>query len=241
MFGFYGQKTRHAVWGVKKDWALVQSSGRFAKNGLKLAMSGIQASRIDVQVTMRVDPGTVQQVLRGAYELACNAPNGGHRPREVRLIESRRRAQTVYIGSRASDMFVRCYDKFEESGDEEYRDCVRYEVEIKGRAAKALWEHMATTGSGVGFLVKLLVDVLRERGIELDITEFDNLPTLTLKKDKTTDEGRLAWLKRTVAPTVAKLSETRGWIAPFSMLFDLALNDFDKCGIMRALSISWAS
>jgi hypothetical protein len=147
----------------------------------------------------------------------------------------------VYIGSRASDVFVRIYDKFEESKQEEYKDCVRFEVEIKGRASKQLWKHMYESGAGVGYLVKLLVDVLRERGIDLGIGSFDHIPTITLKKERTSVESTLAWLYRSVGPAVGRLVPEYGWIAPFSVLFDRALTIFDQRRIMSALALCWGS
>ena len=241
VFGFWGKKSRHALWGVRNDWALVQSTGRFAKAGLKMAMSGIQASRIDIQMTYRLESGEVSEAVREAYEDACMATPGAHRPRAVKLIEERHKAQTVYIGKRSSDIFVRIYDKFQESGKVEYERCIRFEVEIKGRAAKQLWNRMALGSDGIGFLLHLLYEVLRERGITLPEDNFDNAPSMVFKKEPTADESRIAWLARSVAPTVSKLSETYGWIMSFSVLFEKALTEFDKRRIMQSLAFCWGS
>ena len=241
IFGFYGQKSRHALFGDRKDWSLVQASGRFAKDALVLARPGIQASRIDVQVTMRVEDGSVSEAVREAYNNACDVPCGKHRPRDVKMTESRRKAQTVYIGSRFSDIYVRIYDKEAESGQEEYKNCIRFEVEIKGRASKQLWQHMTESSDGVGFLVHLLVDVLKKRGIEIDVGAFEKLPVFKPSLQQTKAEATMAWFNRVVAPSVAKMCAEQGWINPFRALFDRALSPAVFRDIMGVLVLSWDS
>jgi hypothetical protein len=237
VFGFAGRKSRHALWGVKADWALVQSTGRFAKRGLQLALSGIQASRIDLQMTFRVSEGAVPSEIRDAYEEACDHKGVMGRPRAVKMIEERHQPQTVYIGRRASDVFVRIYDKFEESGKEEFRDCIRFEVELKGRAAKQLWQRMTSESLGIGFLMQLLKHILLERGIILPVDAFAVYPEMTFKKEPSSVEAKLAWMSRQVAPTVKKLVAEFGFITPFRVLFEQALTDFRTHRIMRMLSI----
>jgi hypothetical protein len=235
-FGFVGTKIRHALWGVKKDWRLCQVTGAAAKRCLKMCVEGTQASRIDVQATYYVGEENVGQALRSIYNAVCSHPNGKSRPVKVKLIEERYKAQTVYIGSRASDYFVRCYDKFEESGKEEYRGCVRVELELKGRASKSAWKHMLETADGVGWLLTILKQYVSKHGLELPDMPLKEIPEVVFKKEPTNEESQLMWLKRSISGTVTKLSATRGWIQPFSMLFDEALTTWDKRRILRALT-----
>jgi hypothetical protein len=240
-FGFLGKKVRHALYGDKKEWAMLQVSGYEAKQSMKLARAGTQATRIDLQLTYRVEPGTVEGCIRSAYESACDGKHLKKRPPSVRLIESRRKAQTVYVGARASDIFFRIYDKFEESGKEEYRDCVRFELELKGRLAKALW---AKWVEGTGTLLQsleMVVAMLSERGVAVPNADLQEQDILKLKKSPSSLETTIGWLASQVSPTVTRLSSSHGWIFLFSLLFQTALTDYDKRCIMKSLSVVWGS
>lgn len=234
-FGFVGKKSRHALWGVKKDWSMLQVSGRFAQRALAYAHEGTQCTRLDLQVTYQVEEGKVEETIRSLYNVACDHKGEEGMPVKVKMIEERHKAQTVYIGSRASDYFVRIYDKFEESGKEEYRNCVRVELEIKGRASKAIWQRMCTSEDGVGHLLNHLKKIVSKRGIVLPEHFKGKIPQMVFKREPMKEENQLAWLKRQISPTVTKLSALRGWIQPFSMLFDGALTTWDKHAILSAM------
>lgn len=234
-FGFVGKKVRHALYGTKSEWAMVQVSGGRAKNALKVAMPGTQCTRIDIQCTYLIENGAVGLVLKKAYEDACAHVRPKARPCAVKMIEERHKAQTVYVGKRASDVFVRCYDKFEESGKEEFKNCVRFEVELKGRAAKSIWKAVQENGWSIAFLLHQLYEILKERGILLPEDSFPNLPTVAMKKEKTTIESKMAWLGRAVAPTVALIASEWGVYAPLRQLFADSCNAVRLHAIMRSI------
>lgn len=240
-FGFLGKKTRHALMGDKKEWRMVQISGRAAKSGLRIAHEGTQASRIDLQLTFYVGEGNVERFVRGAYDSACLAGNRGVRPVQVRLIESRHQAQTVYIGARASDVFFRVYDKEQESGKDEYRGCVRYELELKGRASKALWQKLVEGTATLRTALEMVVAMLLERGVVLPSDDLDAQDVLMLKRSPTSEEATMAWWRAQVAPSIKRFTATYGWVTPFRILFEEALTDLRARRIMRLLSQVWGS
>jgi len=240
-FGFLGKKCRHAMYGDKAEWGMVQVSGYEAKSSLRLADEGTQATRIDLQLTYWVGESEVENVLRDAYNRACAAPPTNHRPCKVNMIESRHRAQTVYIGSRASDIFFRIYDKFEESGKEEYRGCVRFELELKGRLAKALWQRWVDGAGTLYQALEMVVQMLKERGVAVPSEDIDAHDILMLKRPKTSEEATLAWLKFQVAPTVKKLTGSFGWITPFRILFEGACTEWRVRRIMTLLAVTWGN
>jgi DNA relaxase NicK len=147
----------------------------------------------------------------------------------------------VYIGSRASDIFFRVYDKFEESGKEEYRGCVRFEVELKGRKAKELWAAVGEGKVNIHQMLSMLISLLAERGVQVPSGELEAIEPIRFKKEKTLEENTLAWLSRAVAPSVQKLASSHGWFLLFSVLFDESLNFLDKQRIMRSLALVWGS
>lgn len=240
-FGFMGKKCRHALYGDKDDWAMVQASGQAAKRSMRLVADGTQATRIDLQLTYWVGEGEVENTIRRAYNDACQAPSLAHRPIKVNMIESRHKAQTVYLGSRASDVFFRIYDKYEESGKEEYKGCVRFELELKGRMAKALWQRWidgtATLASALGMVINMLAD----RGVMVPCPDLEDQDIARLKPEKTALDGTLAWLQHQVAPTVRRLVGEFGYITPFRILFESALTDLRVHRIMRSLSVVWGT
>jgi hypothetical protein len=240
-FGFLGKRVRHALYGDKGTWGMVQVSGYEAKGSAKLARAGTQATRIDLQLTFWVGENEVESCIRSAYDAACSAVNLKKRPPSVRLIESRHKAQTVYLGARASDVFFRIYDKFEESKKEEYRGCVRFELELKGRLAKALWQKWVDGTGGIRASLEMVIAMLSERGVQVPDSDLDNQDILCLKKQQTSIEATAAWLATQVTPTIKRLSGSHGWIFPFSLLFQSSMSDVDRRRIMQLLAIAWAS
>lgn len=240
-FGFVGHKTRHALYGYKREWAMVQASGYEAKGALKMAISGTQCSRLDLQLTYYVGEGEVEGVIRNAYNQACALGDPQRRHMNVTMIESRHKSQTVYIGSRASDIFFRIYDKFAESKKEEYRGCVRFEVEVKGRASKALWARLIVGEEDMFGMLTMLVGLLKERGIEVPNPEIEAHDVVHFRKPKTLTENRISWLARQVAPTVTKLVQSHGWTFPFSVLFAESCTEQDRHAIIKTLQIVWGS
>jgi hypothetical protein len=240
-FGFYGQRTRHALLADKEDRAIMQVSGQQAQRSFKLMRPGDNCTRLDIQVTMQVTPGTVNQVLERLCAEVRSAPAiRGIRPK-CKASVGDHGTETVYIGKRQSDIFIRCYDKFEESGKEEYRDTVRLEVEIKGKTAKALWNHCVEHGLGPGYLLGVLRTCLSRRGISLDWVEWPSESKAIPLKEKTSQERTRAWWKQQVAPSVARDVAEWGWYTAMSILFDRCLTDNDRTCIMNAVSLQWGN
>lgn len=240
-FGFMGKKTRHALWGEKKGWAMLQISGGAAKRSHLLAKPGSQAARLDLQLTYWVGEENVERTIRQAYNGACDCEDPSRKHMQVNLIESRRRAQTLYVGSRASDVFFRVYDKFEESGKEEYRGCVRFELELKGRMSKACWKKLVDFDTTLRAMLEMVISMLAARGISVPSDDLDNQDLLHLKKERTTLEGTLGWLSRQVAPAVSRISAEVGYYSPFVALFGEALTAIRQHRILSLIAISAGS
>jgi hypothetical protein len=240
-YGFYGKRTRHALWAEKEDRTMLQVSGRRAQRAVMLCHPGDNATRLDVQVTLRVGEENVSTWLSDQADAAENAPRQRGKPREVARVIRSKKTETVYIGKRKSDLFLRLYDKFAESKEEEYRGCVRMELEIKGKTAKALWAYMAEEGRGTMYLLSMLLFHARRVGLstkELELTE----PAPELPKQENTKESVvLGWWSSQVAPSVARYSALGGWQTAFFALFGNCLTEHDKSMIMNSLSLVWGN
>lgn len=241
MFGFMGHKTRHAFFGEKGDWAMLQATGYEAKAAMGLDHPDMQATRVDLQLTYWVGEDEVERTLRNAYDQACAHKSPKSRPPQVTLIEKRHRAQTVYIGSRSSDIFFRIYDKFEESGKEEYRGSVRFELELKGRMAKQCWRAVVDHRVNLRQLLEMVIAMLAERGVTVPDDSLDNQDIIHLRPVPSSLQNTVGWLGRQVAPTVAKLVSEWGFFTAFNALFSGALTEYDKTVILNSISICWGS
>lgn len=240
-YGFYGTRTRHALHGEKQDRTMLQVSGKRAQRAAMLARPGDSCSRLDVQVTIQVGEEHVQKYLREQdSRCASRRTIRGKRPDRSMVVKNGK-VQTFYLGSRTSDLFVRCYDKFEESKEEEYRGCVRLEIEYKGKRAQALWACLAAYQLTNMSLLQLLLQDLSERGVDVSNVDLER-QNVVLPKQETLKENRTwGWWAQQVAPSVAKSVAERGWYTAFSILFGQALTEFDKTSIMNALSLAWGN
>ena len=239
--GYYGWRTRHAKLLRKEERTLFMVSGRAAQHASLLARSGDNCSRIDVQITLRLASCSVADYILAQHSnVREHRVLRGHKQRtELKIIDGE--SQTLYVGSRTSDVFIRIYDKYLESKDEAYKDCVRLEIEYKGKRSQAIWEALADgTLRGMSLLSMLLTD-LSERGIDVEGIDIDR-QDIRLPKPKTSKENvTLGWWARQVAPSVARHVAERGWYTAFSTLFHMCLTEWDRTLIMNSLSIQWGN
>jgi hypothetical protein len=110
---------------------------------------------------------------------------------------------TAYIGSRKSDKFLRIYDKAIESGQRD-RAWTRFELEIKGDAAKVVAAEFAALSEGehAAYIKGIMRAIFNP-----DDTFYQKLmsaPAVVVKTDKDTDDNTLEWLMNSVAKTLAK-------------------------------------
>lgn len=240
-FGFWGTATRHALLARKEDWHMLQVTGRAAKGLEQVAKVTQNCTRIDVQVTFRVAEGKVAETIMSMYKEAMAQPYGEGRRPSHKLVLEEWDAQTAYIGKRSSDYFIRIYDKFAESGDENYRDCVRVEIEIKGKTSKGLWKHMASEGCGEGYLIQVLYDQMNRHGITMP----DAPGGTTLEVYKPTQarliDNTVAWLTRAVAPAMQRVVTEFGWLLPIRLLFDDILKEEEMASLCQNLAVLWGS
>ena len=238
-WGFYGLRAEHALYGEKADRSMLVVSNEAAKQCVVLARKGDNATRLDVQITLRVGEQNVSKFLE--HQFRCAAAGGERRgsPKPPKAVVTPDAYQTVYVGSRKSDIFIRCYDKFVESGDEAYRGCVRLEAEYKGKASQALWTHLAENNVGVMFLLQFLLQTLAAKGLDVDMVDLDRQDHIALKRQRHRDEVTVGWLGTQVAKAVQRVSRTRGWWVAFTAVFNECCNEEDKGAILHSLALQW--
>ena len=237
MLGFYGKKTRHAFLGARKDWQMLNLTGKICREPAidMLRLRG-RPTRIDLQITLHVDGG-VQQKLADCIQDSMKARPADGRKWKTKWIMEDGRIQTVYLGSRQSEWFGRIYDKFAESKELVYKDCIRFELEIKGEAAKDVWGRMLQGPGWLSFINTLVIQWFKAHGIDIP-NEYQLEERFTQPpREKHADDKKLAWLSRMVSGTVAHLCGTGHFFPAFEALFRQALTEHERTGILLATAL----
>lgn len=240
-FGFFGHATRHALLAKRADRKMLQVSGSRAKDGLYMLSATSQATRLDVQTTVRLSEQSVSSYIKTLHAILLEGKNREGRQATIRAIQTNGEYQTIYIGSRASDWYMRIYDKYAESGKEEYRDCVRFEIELKGRVAKGIWKYMHQNGKGVVYLLKVLEARFAEFGIEIPDKEGWEKEQFRPAPEQKCIEKTLRWLETSVAPSVGRVSSEMGWLQPLIALFSDILYQDEMNTLAQNMAFIWGS
>jgi len=123
---------------------------------------------------------------------------------------------TAYIGSRKSEKFLRIYDKAAEQGITD-RKWTRFELEIKGDAAKVVAEQVAALKEGEHALyIKGIMKAMFNPDHPL-YQEIISAPAHIVTTNKDTDDNTLEWLMNSVAKTLAKTIERRSDVDVWEM------------------------
>lgn len=214
--GYAGWARGGFRWGYRRDGTIAQASSATADVIARAHhWYGWHATRVDLQATVHeyASPGERIEAARHQALATRSAASGG-RPSKVRHISGHGDGDSLYIGSRASQVMVRIYDKGAESPAEvAYRGCVRYEIEVKGLAAQALWGRLIDERDTRAALLKTIAARLAHHGITSPLDKHTDLRYNPVGLTATSDlDTQLAWLERSVAPVVKKLARL-GYLA----------------------------
>jgi len=167
-------------------------------------------SRIDLALTGR--PGTPSDaVARESYRPTRRAERGRGRPISLTLIQGQDRGDTLYVGSRKSDVLGRLYDKGRESGAPEYRDCWRWEVQFRRAPALQTARGLALAEDASATIAATVGSWFRDR--DVSAPTWTNTPPLDHRAPKPVpDDARwLAWARKSVQPRARELVARYGW------------------------------
>jgi len=213
--GYEGFKVGHLQYGERYDGCLLRLGASVAHSHWQRAFAlARKCTRIDLQVTFRSveEPGVV--IHRHYKELLKHNRKFKKAP-AVAMLLAHDGSRTVYSGRRSSDVFGRIYDKHKESGLKEFQNCVRYEVEFKGRRAQAMAHRLITSSNPQLETVGHVCRMYSNRGCSLrrltnafrGCTSIDALTCPVLPNDV---DRKLQWLRVAIRPTVALVAERRG-------------------------------
>lgn len=188
----------------------------------RLGMYGrdLRSTRLDVQLTIPLPDNYSARVVADFWRDCDRWGNG--RPANIRLQENTDGLDTVYIGSRTSERYVRVYVKEDDMGAR----YLRFEVEYKGDLSRKVWGQFLDSELGIYELLRGELDrlpglplLLRDFGMFL--LEVDSVGVAGSKR-VLDDAKTMRWLRDSVTPALERM-----------------LNSHDYSGDARRLVLEW--
>lgn len=219
LHGYIGQHSGRVSWGKTESGVLVQLSGDLAAQELDwYAAHWSHCSRIDIAVTVRVEPTDVDVARRAKLALPAKLEGRPGRKLSWRY-EDASDGNTLYLGKRDSQLYQRLYDKSREDTAERYRNAWRYECECKEALAGIVALACVRAPDRHAFCQDYVHTSFTRRGVD-PVFPADGLRLLSPGYRSRADcDRKLSYLARTIRPMMAFLQE-RGYD-------DLALQAID--------------
>jgi hypothetical protein len=193
--------------------AMLQVPGMMAEQAVMLMddpTGKLHVSRFDLQVTIPIEnaphPKDLYSVLSNPKEYPWQQPG---KPPRVTLLTNSEGGETIYIGARTSDVMQRIYIK-----EMEGRHFVRYEIECKGRLARALDEQgiLADRDVQATFARSVLAgmpDGAQQLTMPFKAKIGQGNGTMVRSGYKATEEATIEWYVKTVIPSLRRSMEGR--------------------------------
>lgn len=207
MLGFKGYQVDSVFAGVSGTHTMYQVSGGRAHEGHKYLPVGAGVTRIDIALTVwfeQYHPRLAEALARSAAQFT---PTNG-RPPAVTLTKSYRdEGDTLAVGSRASEVYIRLYDKFAESKhSDDWAYAWRWEVELKGTTAQHVYTNYRSGIDNATGCAAIVASMCKSRGLPCIGLDYALASQVTSPTRAATDyEEKLAWLRKQVAPTLQRL------------------------------------
>lgn len=138
MHGFQGWQGRHIALGKRGEEVIVRCGGESAARwACQFLRFGGRPSRLDVQTTVRcVSPAPT--IFGELWDAGTGARRKGGRPVSLALTQMKPAGTLLTVGRRSSAIYGRAYDKGIETHSAPPFKLLRFEVEAKKHAARAL-------------------------------------------------------------------------------------------------------
>lgn len=203
--GYAGIHKGELTYGRRDDSDIIQLSSWLAEDQFaKVWPLADHCTRIDLAVDVKV----VEEVSTyiGNHATEANQYRKTKRPGlSITKIDNNGQPSTLYIGNRISDVFARVYDKYLECGLDDYRQTIRYELEIKGDPAQRTFISLGSAPNRAIAIASGVRQYLARRGIEPQFSGVDGALCVQSVRPITDDASRIAWLSTGVRPAIAKL------------------------------------
>lgn len=204
-YGYKGWRQGHLFYGEKETKWLAQISGYpAADNWRGLFALADTCTRLDLQMTIRYgdDYG---ELVEEEYTFAVAQRLLNRAYPKLTLIKGDPTGDTFYMGDRSSDYFFRMYDKAAQTATPEYANCIRYELEVKGKRAGAVGQACLDANDEQRWMAGYIQGHLHSHGLFPPLPAMQSFLVEPRRLEAVPDERRLEWLNKQVSPTVQRL------------------------------------
>lgn len=205
--GYHGKHCAGVRCGIRADTHLIQLSGDDAHEHWKeVAQLSTNISRLDVEVTLQFESADSEFIQRQSAR-AQTSKRRRCRTSNVTLITSTLTGDSLYLGQRSSDLYLRCYDKGRESKTLPAGLLIRQEAELKRDRAKSFALELIASPESDRVAGAFISSLFRRRGIQTAMN-YEEYGESARAKSSTDQYRKLCWLKQAVAPSVRSLLES---------------------------------
>lgn len=165
--GFHGDRVNGVQFGNRDEEVIVRLSSEMAHDYWREVYTHADnVTRLDLQATLKSER-PVGVTIRRNFEQAKRLQHGRRRPTTLSVLSTNNGPSTVYFGKRVSDRFGRIYDKGAESKRPEMDQCVRYEVELKGKVASSTTALVSNQVRPDLFAARFALEYFEQQGCSL--------------------------------------------------------------------------
>jgi Replication initiation factor len=209
--GYRGYKCGQFRWGEGKEGVMVQVNGFAAGElALTLAHASEHWSRVDYCVTCFDNYQASSPTHEYAEQLESEVLSG-RETAKVTSIVTIGAGSSLYIGSRASGRYLRCYDKHAESPSEYVDGTWRWEVEYKRELSELMRSRTVDGWATQGAIRDLVRAEFRRHKLEVPWQPDDAAAVPMADKRLRDVETTLLWLEKQVGPAARWVASQRDW------------------------------
>jgi DNA relaxase NicK len=209
-YGYSGEKCGAFFFGRNEQGGMAIISGSQASESWAF-FAGLSENitRLDLQITLKDDDLERDWTIRAQREFLQTRMGASGYLRSSR-IKGTPDGATLYIGRRASARFVRIYDKSAESPGSYPDRSWRWEIEYKAPLALVQASKLLRTGYDAHSITEAITSALQYLGVTVpcDAPPIGWRPRAP--KVVRTDEGRVAYTRRVIAPFLKRLGDSVG-------------------------------
>lgn len=202
--GYQGLAVPGFSWGERGDSDIIKLTGYHADILMsRFTRYNMRCTRVDLAVTVRFVEAAKNVASRLWTKITVEQEPDPRRV--VSLVTSTKGGQTLYMGSRSSDQYLRLYDKGAESGTALEGVLWRWEVEYKGERAPIVWERLTSARNRSTMIAATVAAYCDKRHIPVPWKPGKEVINAQVHTAPKTVEAQLAWLRSQVRGTVQRL------------------------------------
>ncbi len=205
--GYSGLTAGGSAVGARDDGAIVRLSGDAAALAWRaLSVARCHITRLDLAVTIQLKYD-LPKILANNYADLRELIDAGLYSRRVSYVSDSDGGDTLYVGRRTGEVFLRLYDKTRESGYAYPPASWRWEVELKRSKAQQAWDDLLRSADQESYVTAAVWDAYKTRGLTPCWDRGTAVVTRSVPAPVYDAERTYAWLMTTVAPAIDRLQE----------------------------------